>query len=211
MEKGYKRRARHWLLELLRGPSKADLDYQKMLGAALALAQSDLSDQEALERLRDIAMSSEFGVQGIVQYMERRRDNYVGDRMYRLAEAVMTGQAVEPQDYAFREQFRREEELGRLPLEIAFEQLVGIIPDLSDWRVAVENEGLHVPQMRRLEKIVGPNANQSNALARSDIARAVATTYLGIIAGDTRRGGADIPYFVIRGRSMVSVAIDRRK
>jgi hypothetical protein len=199
VSKGYRRSAWYWLLELIRGPTKADLDYRTMLGATMALARSDIADEEARERLQEIAMSSEFGAQGVVQYMEQRRDSYLGDRAYRLAEAVMTGRTVKPQGIASLDRVRLEEELGRLPLEVAFERLASILPELSAWRTAVEEEGLamHVPEMQRLEKIVGPKTRQSNALARSDVAYAVSMTYLRVLAGDTRRGDGRTPYFVI--------------
>jgi hypothetical protein len=189
-----------------------------MLGATLALAQSDLSDEDARERLHEIAKSSEFGAEGVVQELEQRKDNYVhdsylGDRAYRLAKAVMTGGAVESQDPERRDQFRLEEELGRLPLGVAFERLASLVPDLNTWQRAVEDEELamHVPQMKRLEKVVGPDAFGSSGVARSHIAQAVATAYLSILAGDADQGDLDTPYFVIAKRPSTTELIDRRK
>lgn len=217
MKRHYTRHRWRWLLELLRGPTKADRDYRQLVGATLGLARSELSDEQACERLRTIALSSELGARGVVQEFERRRDNYVresylGDRAYRLAKAVLTDGPVESQEPALREQFRAEEELGRLPLDVAFERLAELVPDLNAWQAAVEDGALemHVPEMKRLGKLVGPDSGQSNTLARSQIANAVATAYLSVLAGDTRQDDVHTPYFVIAGRPSMTVVFDRR-
>jgi hypothetical protein len=218
VKRDFRRHKSHWLLELLRGPTKADRDYQRMLGATLSLAQSDLSDEEARDRLRKIAMSSQFGADGVVAELEGRRasyvrESYLGDRAYRLAKAVMIGHPVEPQDPVLRDQFRAEEELGRLPLEVAFQRLVDLVPKLNAWRSAVE-EGvleIHVPEMKRLDQVVGPDSSQSNVLARSHLARAVATAYLSVLAGNTEQGDVHTPYFVIATRPSMTRVFGRRK
>lgn len=218
MKRRYRRHPWYWLLELLRGQTKADLDYKQVLGATLALARSDLTDEEARERLHEVARSSEFGAEGVVEEFERKLanrtyDSYVEDRAYRLAKSVMTGQTVEPQDPALREQFRLEEELGRLPLDLAFERLASLVPELNEWRTAVEEDGMeiHVAEMKRLEKIVGPHADQPDVLARSHLGKAVATEYLSVLAGNTSRGDIHTPYFVLIKRPSTTVVFDRRK
>lgn len=189
-----------------------------MLGTTLALARSDLTDEEARERLHEVARSSEFGAEGVVEEFERKLpnrtyDSYVEDRAYRLAKAVMVGRTVEPQDPALREQFRLEEELGRLPLDLAFDQLASLIPELNAWRIAIEENGveIHAPEMKRLEKIVGPNAGQTDSLARSHLAKAVATEYLSTLAGNRSQGDIHTSYFVLIKRPSTTVVFDRRK
>ena len=216
--KRYRRHSWSWLRELLRGQTKADLDYQRMLGTTLTLARSDLTDEDACERLREVAQSSEFGAEGLVAEFEQKLANrkyvsYVEDRACRLARAVMSGRSVEPQDLALREQFRLEEELGRLPLDVAFERLVSLLPELDTWRVAIEEGELemHVPEMRRLEKMMSPDAGESDSLARSQLAKAVAVEYLSILAGNTTRGDIHTPYFTLIKRSSTTVVFDRRK
>lgn len=219
MKKGhYRRRSWYWLRELLRGQTKADLDYGRMLGMTLALARSDLSDKEARERLDEVARSSEFGAEGVVEEFERKLanrpyDSYVEDRAYRLAKAVAVGREVEPQDPVLREQFRLEEELGRLPLDMAFGRLVSRVPELSVWRTAVEGGEMeiHVSEIKSLEKIVGPHSVQSDALARSPLAEAVATEYLSVLASKTSRGDVHAPYFALIKRPNTTVIFDRRE
>jgi hypothetical protein len=212
MKRRDERRAWYWLVELLRGPTEKDRDYRNMLGTAVALAQSDLSDEEARERLHRIAVASDFGARGVVQHLKQRRDSYLGDRAYRLAEAVMDGRAVKPQDIALRVQFRGEEELGRLPLELAFDRLANAAPDLDAWRTAVLCEGLpiHVPEMKRVQKVVGPKASQGDALARSDVASAIAIMYLSMLAEGKQAETQDASYFSSRLKPGV-VEVERRK
>ncbi|HYM56173.1 MAG TPA: hypothetical protein VES97_12490 [Solirubrobacteraceae bacterium] len=211
MKRRYTRKRWHWIRELLKGPTDADLDYRRILGATLALAQSKLSDEEARRRLHKIAAASEFDTGDLVREFERRRDNYVrdsylGDRAYRLAMAVMTGRAVESPDPALGDQFHLEEELGRLPLEAAFDRLTSVAPGLGAWRTAVE-DGLvmHVPELRRLKKTVGPDASQSNAVVRSHIAIAVATAYLSVLVSNADRGDLKTPYFEMVQRPNATV------
>jgi hypothetical protein len=100
---------------------------------------------------------------------------------------VVVGRAVELPDPARRDQFRFEEELGRLPLTIAFERLTCLVPDLDSWRTAVEDKRVHmyVPEMKRLGKVLGPGTTHSSPVARSHLAKAIATAYLSALAEES--------------------------
>ena len=126
---------------------------------------------------------------------------------------MAVGREVEPQDPVLREQFRLEEELGRLPLDMAFGRLVSRVPELSVWRTAVEGAKwrYHVSEIKSLEKIVGPHSVQSDALARSPLAEAVATEYLSVLASKTSRGDVRAPYFALIKRPNTTVIFDRRE
>jgi hypothetical protein len=62
----------------------------------------------------------------------RARRDFLNDRAYRLLVGVRDGGTVPAIDAARREQFAREEELGRLPLPEAFAQLAATRPELRD-------------------------------------------------------------------------------
>src|ERR1700722_7232163 len=116
MMRTYKRGRWAWLYELIRGQSKADADYRKIMGTTLALARADISDEEARQRLREVARTSIVGARGALEDLEKRGDgdvqnSYLGDRAVRLLEAAMNGRAVDPPDPARRDEFRAEEEL----------------------------------------------------------------------------------------------------
>jgi hypothetical protein len=85
------------------------------LQAAEELAYSKLSDEEASERLRPRVAGSEQAVLDAIDWLEYGRDEYIGDRAYRLLLAAATDTPVRPIDPAMADQFAAERELGSMP------------------------------------------------------------------------------------------------
>jgi hypothetical protein len=79
------------------------------------------------------------------------RDDFVNDRAFRLLVGVRDG-VVPAIDGNCREQFAREEELGRLPLPEAFGRLAATCPELTD--LANRARAKEKPHIRELRPVL---------------------------------------------------------
>jgi hypothetical protein len=115
-----------------------------------------------------------------------------------------------------RELFSGEEAIGRMPIEQAFHRLAGIEPRLLDIEritrsAEVDAGGSLPPDVDRcMRSLVGGAAERDDELLRSNLASSIAQQYLRVLAGDSRSGSPDIPYFE-NPRKMVSVTIPIRR
>jgi hypothetical protein len=162
------------------------------VNAAREIAHEDLSDPDARDKLRGQIVDGE-PARRAVELLASGRDGYIKDRAYRLLTAALDQTDVRPIDPALREQFMREEELGRMPLEEAFAELAEREPALSelggeDDPRAFENQA---------GKLIGVGARSADPLLRSDLAASVVAQYVGIrqgrLEGDPRAPYLDAP------------------
>jgi hypothetical protein len=183
-----------------------------MIDACRSAARSDFTDQCAVEELRDTLRYNNVYAEQVVNALGQKRYSYVDDRAFRLAEAALSGNAVQAMYSGQRRLFEEEEKLGRMPIEAAFEWLVRIVPELDEVRRTVRSQGGPiVPGFKEVDKLLGPNSHSSDDLARTRLATLVSMEYLRVLAGDIRRGDMSTPYFVSVERPMRTVLIDRRK
>lgn len=147
--------------------------------AARAQARSRLSDVDACAALAaDISGLPTDAVAAEIAGWHRRED-FVNDRAFRLLVGVRDSEVPEI-DAAHREQFAREEELGRLPLPEAFERLSATCPGLED--VASRARAHKKPNLREL----GPMLTKLDR-EHGPVAFYIVTRYLA----DCRRGRSD--------------------
>jgi hypothetical protein len=189
-----------------------DPEVRAMIEASLSLARSDLSDEEAADRLRDVALNNEVVVHKVVERLQTRRDTYVEDRAFRLLEAAERDGIVRPPDANRRELFDQERELGLMAMQDAFERLARVVPMLNVLRRSVEADPGQrlMPLLRETTKLLGPDSPGKDELAHARLASLIAMDYLSALSGDTRRGDVDTPYFVVCERPMITEVKSRR-
>jgi len=133
-----------------------------------------------------------------------RQDDYIDDRAYRLLAAVATGTPVAPISPERAELFAREEAIGRMPMEQAFQRLAEIEPGLLDLQAKAETveqngdpRGCGLPKHIKepLHRLIGGGARSDDELLHTTLATSIVYQYLEILAGNTRFGTPDIAYF----------------
>jgi hypothetical protein len=191
-----------------------DPELRAMVEASLSMARSELSDKEAVVQLRKAMESNKSVEERAVERLGRRRDTYVGDRAFRLADAAARDVEVQPLAAGRRELFNKERELGSMGLEDAFEWLVRIVPELDGLRRSVREaapgEWL-TPRLHEARELLGPDSHSMDELARTRLASLVAMNYLTVLSGDKRRGDMHTPYFVIAAQPRTIMLVDRRR
>jgi hypothetical protein len=168
--------------------------------AAREVARENASDEEARDRLR-ARITDEQAARTAAEMLARLRDSYINDRAYRLLTAALDQTEVRQIDAAVREDFLREEALGRMPLEEAFEHLAQLEPGLTEL-VAEEVDSSQASRDQQSFKritvqthgLVGIAARSGDPLMRSDIAASIVKQYVGIRSGRLR-GDLRAPYF----------------
>jgi hypothetical protein len=182
-------------------------DRKALVRTASKFAHSQLSDEEAREQLRQEVQKHRRGRQNALRILAYSRDEFEGDRAYRLLEAAMTDTSVRPIAPSSAELFSREGTLGRRPIGEAFSYIKELVPKLAELEemLVTEYEGqpgiLKSPPDfanagRHLTIMVGPNTSELlDPLARSQLALTIATQYFAILAGDSRYGDMSTPYF----------------
>ncbi len=191
--------------------SRAD-ERHAMAEECRSAARSTLTDQEAVEGLCDTLQQNNVLAESVVNALSHSRYSYVDDRAFRLAKAALSGGAVQAMYPGQRRLFEKERNLGRMPIEEAFEWLVQIVPELDEVRRAVKSQGRPiVPRFKEVDKLLGPDSLSSDELVRTRLAALVARRYLGALVGNTERGDMQTPYFVSAERPMMTMLIDRRK
>jgi len=148
--------------------------------------------------------------------LAKRRDDYIGDRAYRLLSAAAAGTAVQSIPPERRGLFAAEEAIGRVPIEQAFRRLAEIEPRLLDVErqargaSLADNGSLPSDMDRRLRSLVGGAAERDDELLRSNLASSIVHHYLRALAGDSRCGSPDMPFFE-NPRKTFSVTIAIRR
>ena len=166
----------------------------------------DAARDELIKRteLRPKLESDGAGVWDAVEWLGRDRGDYIGDRAYRLLTAAVAGLPVRPIDPAVSDLFAREERLGRVPVEQAFEELAALEPKLLEVRSRLTAAAAPVngPTLwpsreasEALRGVVGVAATSADPLLQTDLAHSIALHYLSIITTGGPGGERATPYF----------------
>lgn len=162
------------------------------------LAESQLSDEEAKRELQTEIAAHPAGVEPTLQLMSRGRDDYVGDRSYRLLRAAVDDNPVEPIAADAAELFRREEELGQMSIKDAFALLADLEPALHDVEGDVRAGRLTAQTKHRpigsAEVPLGPAWKHADPLLRSNLALSIARHYLDVLGGSDQLSDINQPY-----------------
>lgn len=176
--------------------------------AAHKEAYSPLDDEAAKARLCE-RLEAEREVAGPEVVQEtlthfRQRDDYIDDRAYRLLAATAADTTVAPIPPERAALFAQEEEIGRMPIEQAFQRLVEIEPGLFDLKSQVETveqgddpRSCGLPKQIRepLHWLVGGGASSDHELLHTTLATSIVHQYLRQLAGDKRLGTPEVAYF----------------
>lgn len=123
----------------------------RIQSAARNQARRRLSDADACAALAAEISGLPAGAIGAEIAGWSPRDDFVDDRAFRLLVGVRDG-VVPEIDAHLREQFAREEELGRLPLPEAFARMTATCPELTD--LASRARARQKPRMRELGPVL---------------------------------------------------------
>lgn len=188
--------------------------------AAMRHARSTLDDEAARAMLDQEVGDRRASVGAAVDALRRDRFNFLGDRAYRLLDAVAR---VTPVDVIAAENltlFAREEELGRTRMDVAYSRLAELEPRLGclaeQGSSAVPEADTAPPPPKRvhsarserngraeLRGLVGPSAQHPDALVRSELALSIALQYAAILSGELSREGMTSSYFCAHRRIAV--------
>jgi hypothetical protein len=175
----------------------------------LRVVHSPLTDEEAVRRIGDLVRGDQTGAKATLRYVSGIRDHsyaYDTDRACRLLVAAMAGAAPQPMRSQDAGLFDRERELGLIPLDQAFDQLMSAVPELEAVRKRAERLAgspeafvvernaaherivvsgkLHSEASGDVNRLVGPKSGHHDALVRSSLARQVVSAYVtAILAG----------------------------
>ena len=115
---------------------KASVERDRRLGpvflAASQLAYGALDDDSAKAQLRSRQEAEPALLRDAAIERSKQREDYVGDRVYRLLSAAAADGPVQPIPPERAELFSREAALGRMPMQEAFSQLVRLEPALGE-------------------------------------------------------------------------------
>jgi hypothetical protein len=176
--------------------------------AARKEAYSSLDDEATKARLSE-RLEAEPEVTGPEVVEEAlihfgQRDDYIDDRAYRLLAAAAASTTVAPSPPERADLFAQEEEIGRMPMEQAFERLAEIEPGLLDLKSQVEavekngdlrSCGLPKQIKEPLHRLVGGGASSDHELLHTSLATSIVHQYLRQMAGDQRVGTPEVAYF----------------
>ncbi len=204
---------------------RAEMERSERIGpsqrTARDLAHSPLDDEAVVAKLRERLDASQPILEEAAVTASKRREDYIDDRAYRLLSAAASGTAVQPIPPERAGLFAREEAIGRMPLEDAFALLAESEPRLLDLQrraresaASGQPAGYKLPEdiSNPLHQMVGGGAEVDDALLRTVLATSIAHQYLGVVAGDTRFGPAEVPFWELpRKRFVASHAFRKRR
>jgi hypothetical protein len=155
----------------------------------LRAVHSRLSDEDAADRLRLVVRGDPRAAKATLTYVAEARDHfggYVGDRAYRVLIAAINDSSVAPIADRLAALFERERALGWTPLESAFNQLAGAVPDLAEiadrCRQGRGSDRSRAAARRAVE-LVGWRSSHPDPLVRSSLAATVVANYLAAVEG----------------------------
>ncbi len=177
--------------------------------AARREARSNLADEAAKETLRTrIQQHSDRTKEGALKLLASNRDEFAGDRAYRLPAALMADEPVKPIRPAVASLFAREEELGRAPLGEAVMRLTELEPRLSELTAGPKSstsedeaydehtrEIVYRDAGQRAATLLGKIAQHPDPLVRSRLALSVANYYLRKQYGKLNTENPNVSYF----------------
>jgi hypothetical protein len=158
-----------------------------VFGAALTLAQSDKTDDEVRVMLQRKVAQCPKGTTHALAMLRSHRDSFEQDRAYRLLEAVVTDSPVSEVDPRSGELFRREQELGNMPIEDAVAYISALEPKLMDLKSSQARSDIG--------RLVGPRATHGDPLVRTQLSLSIVYHYISIEEGQISKGDKRESYF----------------
>ena len=177
-------------------------------------ARTNISDEDAKRKLtRQISISSQVSGEALKR-LSQYRHSFQFDRAYRLLEAYRLDLPVNPIETSHADQFRREAELGWMPLDEAFQCLATLVPALVNLQSTAKDTQSHalsaqLVTMRQVEKIVGPDAEHPDPIVRSPLSRSIAWTYLEQVGSGNQSVGMT-PYFLRSHSRQTTISLSKR-
>lgn len=150
----------------------------------MQVVYSHMTDEHAVAHLKEFVEADPGAAQATLSYVDRTRARspaYDTDRAHRILLAAINGAPPAPVEPEGAELFERERELGWTPLETAFHQLAGEVPELGQIAALVESRPGSTASIRRVLKFVGPRSAHDDPLLRSPLALTVASRYLDAV------------------------------
>lgn len=203
------RLARRAMAAFVRGAG----DSRVVRRAAARQARAPVEDEEARRQLEDEIFEHRAGIPDALRVLRATHGDFVTDRALRLLTAIACDAPVEPIAADNAELFRREEMLGRMAVVDAYLRLAEIEPRLHKVAFArdappqASNRSVKrptdEPYGRELHTLVGPCAQHSDPLIRSELALSLASHYLSILTGKLPRAQEAEPYFSAQRRVVV--------
>lgn len=211
---------------------KASVERDRRIGpvflAASQLAYGALDDDSAKAQLRSRQEAEPELLRDAAIERSKHREDYVGDRVYRLLSAAAADAPVQPIPPERAGLFSREAALGRKSMQEAFSQLARLEPALGEIESDVRSgerrfdrgdrsppAGLQLLSKRmqaRLGELVGGAAQHEDELLCTNLAGSIAHQYLRILAGDAHLGKTTESFFETPRKSLVaSFAFGRRR
>jgi hypothetical protein len=183
----------------LRGDPELKL-MSKVLFPAKALAQSEVSDAEAVRELEPLVRGNRRGAELALERTSRSIEP-VNNRVHRLLKAALTGEPVETPDPKIAADVEEIAQWEALPIEDSYRRLEALVPALAPFRLEAERwleahptgEWLDAfPTWRRqadaVNRLFEKPDESAPPIVRSGVARVLTLQYLTIALGDTRRG-----------------------
>jgi hypothetical protein len=210
---------------------KASVERQERLAppiqAATQLAYEALDDESAKTQLQSRLGAEPGLLREAAIERSKQREDYLGDRAYRLLSAAAADTPVQPTPPERAELFASEAALGRMPMREAFKQLAAVEPELAKIErdvLAGERrfgpgdrsapDGLQLLSRRvegRLRELVGGGAQREDVLLQSNLAGSIVHQYLRILAGDSHLGKTTEFFFETPRKSFVATLAFRRR
>jgi hypothetical protein len=170
------------------------------------LSTSDATDEDAAAQLRTaLSTQPDAAAARLLEMLGKGRETPTSDRAYRLATAAVLGAAAESVEPSRLELFRRLKEMETIPIADAYARLAALVPALDALAETVEplvedaeDVRWDLRQHKSLDRLIGPNAADQDALIRTARMQRLALDYLRIAAGDTSRGTGETPHREIR-------------
>jgi hypothetical protein len=173
---------------------------------------SQLTDIEAVERMRPIVLDSPKAAKAARAHVTEARNNggYIADRGYRVLTAAIAGTPPAPIAPQNVELFERERELGLTPLEDAFEQLAAIVPELRELKEhATARAELPRDSERELpidrtftNEVIGLAdlcSKHPDPLVRSALAAGIVLRYIAVLEDQPNLRELRRPFFELAG------------
>lgn len=167
----------------------------------MRVVHSRISEDEAIAEMRPIVRAYPDAAKGTLAYVQRASSGgggFIAHRAERILLSAMGRPAPEPSEND-RELLAREERLGWLPLNAAFDELSEAEPSLSALASraaqlrARDDTCEDPPGFRQLQgealDVVGPDGRAGDSLLRTNLAASVVVHHLAALAG--RPGAAD--------------------
>ena len=194
----------------------------KVMAPLTLVVRSELTDEQAAERMRSVVKAHRRGARLAAQYVSDvlvRDGGYLADRADRVLSAAISDTAPTSIRSDIVSLYESERELCVRPLEAAFKSLASVIPELEGVKEKAAMQGFREParpnQFRVVvlaewrdaaAKLVGPGSTQTDPLLRSVAALNVVVTYLDWVGGDTHVTNPQQPMWSWDGEGEAQVA-----